>query len=87
MKLLQTPLKVPKRLRRAWAKNKPISTYLFAGIRKSFYSCYTSDKVVVVEKGLHGIDIDDIGNLVIIDEECENLIVVNDDGELTRHIS
>ena len=35
---------------------------------------------------------DDIGNLedsprfVYIDEECENLIVANDGGELTRNI-
>ena len=36
---------------------------------------------------------DDIGNLedsprlVIIDEECGNPILVNDDGELTKNIS
>ena len=41
-----------------------------------------SEKVVIVEEELDGIDIDDIGNLedsfrlVFIDEECENLIVV-----------
>ena len=45
--------------------------------------CYSCGK-------LDGIDIDDIGNLedsprfVLIDEECENLIAVNDGGELTR---
>ena len=45
--------------------------------------------VIVTEK-LDGIDIDDIGNLedsprfVLIDEECENVIVINDGGELTR---
>ena len=39
------------------------------------------------------MDIDDIGNLedsprlVFIDEECGNLIVVNDSGELTENIS
>ena len=38
-------------------------------------------------------DIDDIGNLensprlVFIDEECENLIVTNDGGELNENIS
>ena len=51
------------------------------------------EKVVIVEKELDGIDIDDIGNLedssrlVFIDEECQNLIVVNDDGERTRNIN
>ena len=46
---------------------------------------------VIVEEGLDGIDTDDIGNLedsprfVFIDEECENLKVVNDGGELTRN--
>ena len=44
-----------------------------------------SEKVAIVEEGLD--DIDDIENLedsprlVFIDEECENLIVVNDRGE------
>ena len=50
-------------------------------------------KNVIVEEELDCIDIDDIGNLedsprlVFINEECGNLIVVNDDGELTRNIS
>ena len=48
---------------------------------------------VIVEEELDGIDTDDIGNLedsprfVFIDEECENLIVVNDGGELTQNIN
>ena len=52
-----------------------------------------SEKNVIVEEGLDGIDIDDIGNLedspklVFIDEECENLIVADDSGELTRKIN
>ena len=52
-----------------------------------------SEKNVIVEEGLDDIDIDDIGNLedspglVFIDEECENLIVVNDGGELPRNIN
>ena len=52
-----------------------------------------SEKYLIVEEGLDGIDKDDIGNLkdsprlVIIDEECENLILVNDGGELTRNIN
>ena len=47
-----------------------------------------SDKVVMVEEEL---DIDGIGNLVdlqrqmIIDEDCGNLKVVADSGELTRN--
>ena len=53
----------------------------------------SSEKVVIVEEELDGIDTDNIGNLkdsprlVFIDEECENLIVVNDGGELTRNIN
>ena len=52
-----------------------------------------SEKNVIVEEELDCIDIDDIGNLeastrlVFIDEECGNLIVVNDGGELTRNIN
>ena len=52
-----------------------------------------SEKVAIVEEGLDGIDIDDIGNLedlprlVFNDEECENLTVVNDGGEFTRNIN
>ena len=51
------------------------------------------EKVVIVEEGLDGKDIDDIGNLedlprlVLINEEWENFIVVNDGGELTRNIN
>ena len=47
----------------------------------------------MVEKELDYIDIDDIGNLedsprpVFIDEECGNLIVVHDGGELARNIN
>ena len=38
----------------------------------------------MIEEGLNGVDIDNIGNLegsswlMFIDEECENLIVVNE---------
>ena len=52
-----------------------------------------SEKVAIVEEVLDGIDIDDTGNLndlrrlVFIDEQSENLIVVNDGGELTRNIN
>ena len=47
----------------------------------------------IVEQELDCIDTDDIGNLedssrlVFIGEKCENLIVVNDGGELTRSIN
>ena len=50
-------------------------------------------KKVIFEEVLYGIDTDDIGNLedsprlAFIDEECENLIVVNDVWELTRNIN
>ena len=44
-------------------------------------------------EGLDCIDVDYIGNLedssrlVLINEECSNLIVVNDGAELTRNIN
>ena len=52
-----------------------------------------SGKVVIVEEELDGIDKGDIRNLedsprlVFINEECENLIGVNDGGELTININ
>ena len=48
---------------------------------------------MTVEQELDGIDIDEIGNvedlpkLVFINEECGNLQLVNDGGELTRNIN
>ena len=48
---------------------------------------------MIAEEEPDYIDIDDIGKLedsprlVFIDEECKNLIVVNDGGELTRNIN
>ena len=50
-----------------------------------------SNKVVTVDEELDGIDIDGIGNLLdlpglmFINEECGNLKVVVDGGELTRN--
>ena len=50
-------------------------------------------KNVIDEEELDGIDIDGIGNLedslrlVFIDEECGNLIVVNDGEKITRNIN
>ena len=52
-----------------------------------------SEKNVIVEEELDCIDTDDIGNLedsprlVFINEECGNLMVVKDGGELTENIS
>ena len=53
-----------------------------------------SEKVVIVEEELNGVDIDDIENLenlprfvLFIDEECGNLKLVSDGGELTRNIN
>ena len=62
-------------------------------ITVSFKKATFQENFVIVEEELVGIDTDDIGNLedsprfVFIDEECENLIVVNDAGELTRNIN
>ena len=48
---------------------------------------------MIVEEELDCVDIDDIGNLKdsptlkFINEECGNLIVVNDGGELTTNIN
>ena len=50
-----------------------------------------SDKVVMVQKKLDGVDIDDIENfvnlpmLMLIRDKCGNLKVVVDDGELTTN--
>ena len=50
--------------------------------------------MVIVEEELNGIDIDNIGNVedyspkvVFIDEECGNLIVVNDGEEFTEYMN
>ena len=67
--------------------------FYFQKIRAFMRGDNPSEKVVIIEEGLDGIDIDDIGNLedsprlVFIDEECENLIAVNDGGELIRNIN
>ena len=50
-----------------------------------------SDKTVIAEEELDGIDINGIGNLVdlpglmSIEQECGNLKLVDEDGELTRN--
>ena len=63
-------------------------------ITVSFKKATVQKNFVIVEEELDGgIDTDDIGNLEdsprfkFIDEECENLIVVNDGGELTRNFN
>ena len=50
--------------------------------------------MVIVEEELNGTDIDNIGNVedyspkvVFIDEECGNLIVVNDGEEFTKYMN
>ena len=52
-----------------------------------------SEKIVIAKEELNGIDIDDTGNLedllriVFIHEECGNLKVFIDSGELTGNIN
>ena len=50
-----------------------------------------SEKIVIVEEELDGIDKDDIRNLedllVLINEECGNPKVAVDGGELTKNIN
>ena len=52
-----------------------------------------SEKVFITVEELNCVDIDDIGNLddlpwfVFIDNECGNLKVVSDGGELSRYIN
>ena len=71
-----------------------------SSLRPSFFTEHfwttdsdSSEKNVIVEQEIDCIDTDDIENLEdsprleFIDEECENLIVVNDGGELTENIS
>ena len=69
------------------------SSTIFKNITVSLKKSNSPEKNVIVEEELDCIDIDDIGNLedsprlVFIDEECWNLIVANDGGELTENIS
>ena len=52
-----------------------------------------SEKVFIIAEELNCVDIDDIGNLdhlpwfVFINNECGNLKVVSDGGELSRNIN
>ena len=69
------------------------SSFFFQKTGAFFEEDNPSEKNVIVEEELDGIDIDEIRNLedsprlVFIDEECENLVVVNDGGELTRNFN
>ena len=65
------------------------SSFIFKKITKKHYF----RKKNIVEEELDCIGIDDMGNLedsprlVFLDEECGNLLVLNDDRELTRNIN
>lgn len=54
---------------------------------------YSSEKIVIVEEELDGIDVNNIENLedllmlVFINKECGYLKVVADGGEVTRNIN
>ena len=69
------------------------SSIIFKNITVLLKTSNSTEKNVIVGEELNCIDIDDIGNLedsprlVFINEECGNLIVVNDGGELTENIS
>ena len=67
---------------------------MFADIDLFYFSNLIFQKnIYIVEEERDCIDIDDIGKLknsprlVFINTECTNLIVVNDDEELTRNIN
>ena len=67
---------------------------MFADIDLFYFSNLIFQKnIYIVEEELDCIDIDDIGKLknsprlVFINTECTNLIVVNDNEELTRNIN
>ena len=69
------------------------SSIIFKNITVLLKTSNSTEKNVIVGEELNCIDIDDIGNLedsprlVFIDEECGNLVVVNDGGGLTENIS
>ena len=66
------------------------SSFIF---KENYVFIEEEDKVVIVVEELDVTDTDDVGNLVdlprlmFIDEECGNLKVAVDGGELTRNIS
>ena len=70
-----------------------LTCFIFLIFTKKSRFNWKKQKKNIVEQELDCIDTDDIGNLedssrlVFIGEKCENLIVVNDGGELTRNIN
>ena len=71
-----------------------IFQFYFKKITALFKKATSQKKLLqLIKRTIDDNDIDDIGNLddsprfVFIDEKCENLIVVNGDGELTRTIN
>ena len=69
------------------------SSFIFKKIHYFIEEDNHSEKIIIVEKELNRVDIDDIGNsedlprFVFIDEEYRNLRVVNDGWDLTRKIN
>ena len=69
------------------------SSFIFKKIIDFIEEDNHSEKIIIVEKELNRVDIDDIGNsedlprFVFIDEEYRNLRVVNDGWDLTRKIN
>ena len=70
-----------------------LTCFIFLIFTKKSRFNWKKQKKNIVEQELDCIDIDDIGNLedssrlVFIGKKCENLIVVNDGGEITRSIN
>ena len=74
-----------------------LTYFIFVVLFSKYYDFvkknHFSKNKVIFEKKLHCTDIDYIGNLedstrlLFMDEECGNLIVVNDAGERIRSIS
>ena len=69
------------------------SSFFFLRKQWSHWSKQPTEKIVITEEELDDIDINDIGiledspRLLFIDEECGNLKVVNDGGELPINIT
>ena len=69
------------------------SSIIFKNITVSLKKATPQKKNVIVEEELDCVDVDDIGNLedsprlLFMNEECGNLMVANDGGELTENIS
>ena len=74
-------------------RSQILTCFIFPALLLKEITVSFSGKVVIVEEELDGININDIENLknsprfVFIDTGCENLIIANDGGELTRNIN